>query len=150
MAAESEERPDTARQSSDAPHVARPDPKFRLATLDRVLSAYLYTEPATAVSSLSLVSCTWMNRPTSIKHKRHTLARVQEDDCAGIPTVVPLELHGRAVVGVVGEVEEDLVLRRAGHGCRPTGGVSEAQSRLGRRGGLAGDRSDCGEEGRRQ
>lgn len=87
---------------------------------------------------------------TCIEYKSHTLARVEEDDGTGTPTVVPLELHSRAVVCVVGEVEEDLILCCAGHGCGLSEGVSEAQSWLGQRGGLGGDRSNCGEEDRRQ
>ena len=53
---------------------------------------------------------------TGIEYKCDALAWMQQDDCAGIPTIIALELHGRAVVRVIGEVEEDLILRCPRHG----------------------------------
>ena len=103
------------------------DTHVTLATLVRVLSAHLYAVPVLNVSSLVLrivdraglssfpagfVGLTL----TGIEYKFDALAWMQQDDCAGIPTIIALELHGRAVVRVIGEVEEDLILRCPRHG----------------------------------
>lgn len=75
---------------------------------------------------------------TCIKYKCHALAWVEEDDCGCIPAVVPLELDGRTVVRVVGEVEEDLILGCAGHGRWSSSGIKGSEEQQGRRVGASG------------
>ena len=93
------------------------------ATFERVFSAYLYTMPTrTKQRQCALKAplprhrriCGQAQR-TCIEHKRDALPRMEEDDRARIAAIVALKLDGRAIVRVVCEVKEDLVLRRARH-----------------------------------
>ena len=77
------------------------------------------------------MSCERASGHTCIEHKCDALARMEEDDCARVTTIVSLELDSRAIVRVVGEVEEDLILRRARHGGGCGAGGAQAGSGVG-------------------
>ena len=91
---------------------------------------------------------------TCIKYKRNAFAGMEEYNRSGGTPVIPLKLHRRAIVRVVGEVEEDFVLCCARHVVDRIGGT-QARSYAGTAGrrdgrtrlGPGGDRSSCGEEG---
>ena len=84
------------------------------------------------------MSCERASGHTCIEHKCDALARMEEDDCARVTTIVSLELDSRAIVRVVGEVEEDLILCCAGHGRWSSSGIKGSEEQQGRRVGASG------------